>query len=296
MNKVADVVFNFFKLCNLKPVQIRKGIYQVQIPDALAKELDGWRAKGGLFQFTFDQKLAETYGAELISEGGYRLDSIIKVIQKQARLSNAILPHTTFFEPTIRRKILDRLAKENPGYRWYIVDYHCKYSPYFLFVLQLTYLAYEKQEEIRKPLVDLITGRVLTFEIPLDLLVEGEIEKSMLLKRRISYQQAYQQIQLEINEQLQYSDATWAKQATEIMQTERERLENFFKDLPDDEQKERRIAELMERAKPRVQIRPLRGVLLYFPKFLYRVIQVGSKEKTNRISYDPVSNHLEYLV
>ena len=52
----------------------------------------------------------------------------------------------------------------------------------------------------------------------------------------------------------------------------------------------------MERAKPRFQIRPLIGVLLYFPKFLYRVIQVGSKEKTNRISYDPVSNHLEYLV
>ena len=152
MNKVADVVFNFFKLCNLKPVQIRKGIYQVQIPDALAKELDGWRAKGGLFQFTFDQKLAETYGAELISEGGYRLDSIIKVIQKQARLSNAILPHTTFFEPTIRRKILDRLAKENPGYRWYIVDYHCKYSPYFLFVLQLTYLAYEKRKKFANPL------------------------------------------------------------------------------------------------------------------------------------------------
>lgn len=295
MNPIAELVFNFFDLCNLKPVQIRKGIYQVQVSDELARELDGWRAKGGLFQFTFDRKLAETYGAEFISHGGYRLDSIIKVIQKQAVLSKAYLPHSVFYEPAIRKKLLERLALQNPGYRWYIVDHQAKYGPYFWFILRLIYLAYEKQEEIRKPLVDLNNGKMINYEIPVDLLQEGKVEKQSLLKRKLSYQQAYQQVQKGINGQLEYADASWAKKATKLLTEERERLENYFKDLPDQEQRERRIAELMERAKPRVQIRPLRGGLLYLPKFEYRIMQVGQNEKTNRIIYDPVSNSLDYL-
>ena len=40
--------------------------------------------KARLFQFTFDRKLAQTYGAELISPGSYRLDTIVRLIQKQA--------------------------------------------------------------------------------------------------------------------------------------------------------------------------------------------------------------------
>lgn len=101
---MEQLVFDFFKLCSLNPVEIRKGVWQVQADDGLMKELDGWRSQGRLLQFTFDQRLAEIYGADLICPGSYRLNSILQVIRKQGRLSQAHIPHHYFHEPSIQRR------------------------------------------------------------------------------------------------------------------------------------------------------------------------------------------------
>lgn len=294
MKQIEDIVFQFFKLCNLKPVEIRKGIFQVHIDEQLAKELDGWRAKSRLFQFTFNKKLAETYGAELISYGSYRLDTIIRLIQKQAILASGYLPHSTFYEPAIRSKILNRLELKQPGYRWYLIDYKCVYGPYLWFTVLLTYLAYEKREELRKVPVDLSNGKVVNYEIPADLLKPGTIpDKQPHYRRKLSYKQAYTCLQKELTEQLTFSDPTWAITAAKQLDQERTQLEDYFQSFPDSKQRNIRIAELMKRAKPRVHIRPLRAAYLYLPKLEYRIMQVGNEEKINRIIYDPVSNQYE---
>ena len=164
-NTIPELVFSFFQLLNLKPVEIRKGIYQVQIDDQLAKELDGWRAKGRLFQFTFDRKLAQSFGAELISPGSYRLDTIIRVLQKQAVLSVGYLPHDVFYEPAVRMKVLDRLL-QNPESRFYVIDHRLRYGPTFGSRLE-SRTAYEKSEELRKALIDLISGKVVNMRYQL---------------------------------------------------------------------------------------------------------------------------------
>jgi len=290
---VRELVFQFFELLNLKPLEIRKGIYQVQIDDQLAKELDGWRAKGRLFQFTFDRKLAQTYGAELISPGSYRLDTLVRAIQKQAVLSAGYLPHDVFYEPAVRRKILDRLKIAHPESRFYVLDYQLRYGPYFWITLRISYLAYEKQEELRKLLVDLISGRVVNYHVPSDLLKPGFCDQKLQYRRRLSFKQAYQCLQQEIVRELKYQDPGWALAAAQNLAAERARLEEFFRDLPDSHERSLRIAELMERAKPRVQVRPLRAAVLHLPKFEYRIMQVDQVEKINRITYDPVSNQCD---
>lgn len=276
---IPELVFKFFQLCNLKPVEIRKGIYQVQIDDHLAKELDGWRAKARLFQFTFDQRLAQTYGAELISPGSYRLDTIVRLIQKQAVLSSGHLPHDVFYEPFIRRKILDRLKIQHPASRLYVLDHCLRYGPYFWVTLRITYLAYEKHEEIRKLLVDLVSGKVVNYEIPADMLKPGFCSPDLQYRRRISFKQAYQFLQQEIIHELKYRDPSWAITAVQELAKEHEKLEEYFRDLPDSGQRNLRIAELMARARPRVQIRPLRAALLYLPKIEYRIMVAGTTEK-----------------
>ncbi|NMB38296.1 MAG: hypothetical protein GX994_01840 [Firmicutes bacterium] len=294
MKQIQDLVFQFFKLCSLKPVEIRKGIFQVHIDEQLAKELDGWRAKGRLFQFTFNKQLAETYGAELISYGSYRLNALIRLIKKQAILASGYLPHNTFYEPAIRSKILNRLEIKQPGYRWYLIDYKYVYGPYLWFTVLLTYLAYEKREELRKIPVDLVNGKVVNYEIPADLLKPGTIaDKQPQYRRKLSYKQAYTRLQEELTEQLSFSDPAWAIIAAEQVEAERTQLEDYFQSLPDSKQKNIRIAELMKRAKPRVEIRPLRAAYLYLPKLEYRIMQVGNRGKINRIIYDPVSNQYE---
>lgn len=290
---IPELVFKFFQLCNLKPVEIRKGIYQVQIDDQLAKELDGWRAKARLFQFTFDRKLAQTYGAELISPGSYRLDTIVRLIQKQAVLSSGYLPHDVFYEPAIRRKILDRFKIKHPESRFYILDHNLRYGPYFWITLRVTYLAYEKHEELRKLLVDLVSGKVVNYDIPAELLKPGFCDQKLQYRRRLSFKQAYQCLQREIVHELKYKDPSWAVNAAQDLAKEQARLEEYFSDLPDPDQRRLRIAELMNRAKPRVQIRPLRAAILYLPKLEYRIMQVDQAEKINRITYDPVSNQYE---
>ncbi len=295
MSAVSDLVFRFFELCTMKPIEIRRGIFQIQITDELAKELDGWRAKGGLFQFTFDKKLAETYGAELISSGSYRLDSIIQVIQKQAIISSGSVSHDIFYEPVIRRKLIEKLSLYQPGFRWYVLDHKCKFGPYFWFTLRLTYLAYEKKEEVRKVLVDLSSGKVVSHEIPAELIEQGAPTDQEIYKRKLSFKQAYRCVQKELTNELQYANSGWAKTANETLMEEQQRLEDYFKDSPESAERNQRITELMERARPRVQIRPLRGAFLYLPKFDYRMMQVGQSEKVKQIIYDPVSNQWDFL-
>ena len=290
---INEIVIKFLELCQLKPVEIRKGIFQVHIDDTLAKELDGWRAKARLFQFTFDPKLAETYQAELISTGSYRLDTIVRLIQKQAVLSSGLLPHDVFYEPVVQRRILDRLKIQNPTSRFYILDHQLKYGPYLWVTLRLTYLAYEKREELRKPLVDLVNGKVVNYEIPADLLKPGSCDPKLALRRRLSYKKAYQLLQETLTGELKYADPQWAITAAEQLKQEQAQLEQYFQDMPDAEERNIRIAELMNRARPRIQVRPLRAAILYLPKFVYRIMQVDAEEKINRITYDPVSSQYE---
>ena len=168
MNQISlpDIVFQFLTLCKLQPLEIRKGVWQVQIDDALMKELDGWRAKGRLLQFTFDKKLAETYGAELIGPGSYRINSILQVIRKQAVLSHAHMPHSVFHEPSIRKKVVQRLSEESAASKVYVVNNTLQYGQYLWLVMSLSFVTHEKKEQIKTPLVNLASGTVLSFTLP----------------------------------------------------------------------------------------------------------------------------------
>jgi len=295
MEELKQIVFDFFSLCKLKPLEIRKGVWQVHVPEELARELDGWRAKGGLFQFTFDKRLADNYGAELISAGSYRLDSILKVIRDQAVLADAYLPASVFYEPNIRHKLLDKMHYANTGKRYYVLDQRLVYGLYFWFILQVSHLAYEKREVIKKPLVDLSTGNVLNYEIPEHLLRAGCPEGSTAYKRRLSFKKAYERLQEQMTTELEMADTSWALEALKQLEDEKQQIEEFYGEHEDQEQKELRLHELFERCGPKIQVRPLRGATLYLPQYEYKVMEVGPKETVYSVSYDPVSNKWQAL-
>lgn len=171
---IAELVFTFFRLLGREPVQIRKGIWQVFLDASLAKALDGWRGKERLFQYTFDRRLADTYGAELIAPGSYRLDTILQAVRNQARLSRAHLPHDLFHEPSIRSSLFQRLVgKAGSSIRLYVLNLERSFSPYLWVVSLVSRITHQRSDAIHHSCVDLRTGRVTPLPISNQLFVGG---------------------------------------------------------------------------------------------------------------------------
>ena len=164
---------------------------------------------------------------------------------------------------------------------------------YLWFTILITRLAYEKLEDLRKISIDLVNGNVINYQIPADLLKPGQPKNGEHYKRRLSYKQAYNHLQQGLIQELSLSDPTWAINASRQLEQEQEQLEEYFESLPNSEERNTRITELMNRAKPRIQIKPLRAAYLHLPKLEYRIMQVGEEEKLNRVMYDPVSNQIQ---
>lgn len=289
MTTITQLVFDFFRLCKQEPVQIRQGVWQVQVDDALMKELDGWRAQGRLLQFTFDRKLAETYGADLICPGSYRLNTILQVIRKQGLLSQAHVPHHVFHEPSIRKKIIHDLGTRQ---RAYVVNNALHYSQYFLFHIVVTQLGREKKESIHNPIVNLSTGEVLKFAIPPHLLQGGSVQGASIRKRKCSFKRAYANAVAQISAELAQADHTWAERANDKLALEEEQLAKFFEGKTTSPEYKAKLQELQKRFAPKIQMDALRGAILYIPVFYYRLIVVDTngKEKSQNLYYDPVSN------
>lgn len=291
---IPDVVFEFFRLCKLEPLEIRKGVWQVQIDDVLMKELDGWRAKGRLLQFTFDKKLAETYGAELIGPGSYRINSILELIRKQATLSHAYLPHTVFHEPSIRRKVTQRLGDERAS-KVYVLTNSLLYDEYLWMVMSISFVTHQKEEQIQTPLVNLASGKLLSFSIPTHLFCSGRPPSENISRRKTTYKQAYTSVYHHLTQEVSLMDSTWATEALDRLQEERSKLEAYYEDHLDEQKRAEKTRELIKRASPKVQIRAIRGAVLYIPLFQYRLMEVlkNGQESIRTIYYDPVSNSLE---
>jgi len=290
---ITQLVFNFLSLCKLEPVHIRQGVWQVQVDEALMKELDGWRAQARLLQFTFEQKLAESYGAELITSGSYRLNTILQVIRKQGVLSHAHIPHEIFHEPSIRKKVLQNIGFDR---RAYVLNSALHYGQYLLLDINVTQLGLDKVESIHHTTINLSTGEVLNFTLPPHLIQGGTtVPKESVLKRKCSFKQAYANATASICSELNRGDQDWIKQANHKLASEKKRLAEFFEGTTTSSQYEAKLKELEHRLTPKIQMDAIRGAILYVPIFYYRlvVVEPGGKERIQNLYYDPISNREE---
>lgn len=292
---MQQLIFDFFGLCNLEPVEIRKGVWQVQAGDALMKELDGWRAQGRLLQFTFDQRSAEIYGADLICTGSYRLNSILQVLRRQGILSQAHIPHHFFHEPGIRKKIISGFGF---GERVYVVNCALRYAQYLQWDVLVEASGLQKKESIHSVVVDLSSGKVLKHAFPYHLLKAGGVPTDMLVKRKCSFKQAYNNAATYIQDNVGTDDYQWALDAQSKLAQEEVKLNAFFVGRTNSDEYKAKLLELKQRLAPTVRIDAVRGALLLIPLFQYRlmVVDTNGYEKSKNLMYDPVGNlHLQGL-
>ncbi len=288
---LKELVFNFFALCGLDPVQIRKGIWQVNADDSLMKELDGWRARGRLLQFTFEPRLAEMYGADLICRGSYRFDSIVRLIRKQGLLTRTHIPHHFFHEPSIRQKAINSM---NHNGRTYVVNSAAAYGQYLAFRILVSFGGLQKKESIHTSVVDLSNGEVLKFNLPPHLLQPGGVDSTKVRARKCGLKKAYVTAVDCIWEELGRKKHTWADAAWEKLHREEGQLAEFFDGRSDAPEYAAKVRELRARLTPTVQADALRAAFVYIPLFHYRLVLVhpNRTETTKNLDYDPISNSL----
>ncbi len=285
---MEQLVFDFFKLCSLNPVEIRKGVWQVQADDGLMKELDGWRSQGRLLQFTFDQRLAEIYGADLICPGSYRLNSILQVIRKQGRLSQAHIPHHYFHEPSIQKKILGGLGAQ----RAYVVNSSQQYAQYREIEILTEVRGLHKKESLHTVVVNLFSGKVLKFPFPTHLLRAGGVPQGLVGRRGCSFKQAFANAAAHLHQTLAQGEQKWAEEAHSKLVLEESKLREFFVGNTGSDEFKAKQQELHRRLHPVMRMDALRGALLFTPLFRYRLVVVDAdgSERTKNLSYDPIGN------
>lgn len=283
------MVLEFFELCGLRPVEIRRGVWQVQADDVLMKELDGWRAGARLLQFTFDSRLAAAYGADLISQGSYRLNTILNLIRRQGILSRAHIPHHLFHEPSIRRRILSSVQA---GERAYVLTSSSLYGQYFQLELLAEAKGLQKKESLHTLVVNLSSGDILKFPFPSHLLQAGGVPAELVSRRRCSLKEAYLQAAAHIAQLFAEQDQSWAEEALAKIAQEEAKLKAFFQGKTNSSDYAAKRQELEHRLQPVLTIQAVRGALLFTPLFRYRLVVVGTdgRERTKAVSYDPIAN------
>lgn len=253
------------------------------------KELDGWRAQGRLLQFTFDKDLASAYGADLISPGSYRLNTILQLIRKQGILTRAHIPHHFFHEPSIRKKIL---ASFSTGKRAYVVNSSFPFSQYLQLEILVETQGLQKKESLHTVVVNLSSGEIIKFAIPHHLISPGGVAEELVLKRKCSLKKAYLSATEHIKATLAAEDQTWATEALAKLAKEEEKLRAFFQGQESGETFAAKKNELNRRFRPTVQMDALRGAILFIPCFSYRlmVVETNGQEKTRQVTFDPIAN------
>lgn len=256
------------------------------------KELDGWRAQARLLQFTFDPKLAKAYGADLISPGSYRLNSILRVIQKQGILSQAHIPHHYFHEPSIRKKILTDWER---GGRAYVLTNSLNYGQYLQLELLAELRGLKKKESLHTVVVNLSSCEVMKFHLPAHLLHGGGVDPALVSRRKCSLKKAYLKAASFVAQSLQEGDARWAQEARSQLQAEKDKLSSYFQGQTNSSDYAAKEQELHRRFEPAVRLNALRGALLYIPRFSYRLVVVdpSGREQRQNVSYDPIANRKE---
>ena len=255
----------------------------------LMKELDGWRAQARLLQFTFDKQLATAYGADLISPGSYRFNTILQLIRKQGILSQAHIPHHFFHEPSIRKKILSGF---DLGQRVYVVNNSFPFCQYFQLEVLVEATGLQKKESLHTVVVNLSSGEIIKFALPNHLLIPGGVSASLVMKRKCSLKKAYLNAANYLSEIVANQDLTWAQEALEKLSREEDKLKSYFHGHDSSEEFAAKKLELDRRLKPSLQMDVIRGSILYIPCFSYRlmVVDANGTEKAKHIIFDPIGN------
>ncbi|MGE5577620.1 MAG: YqhG family protein [Syntrophothermus sp.] len=309
MPEIRDFVLRYYRLAGAEVQESPEGLVQVTVSDELAREWEGPWARGYQLELIFDPALNERFPqAELVSQGSYRLDTVISAARQRGRFSRQYLSVAEDDRQT-RSRLIGHL-KENgyPESSVYFLDSERELLPYLLVNFRIMRVSEEKQDELISLGINMVTGHIQEgfmqklagFTLDPDP-PEGK-EPLAECRRRISWKKAYEKLCDRVRERLDNSDHNWAIAARQRLTAELQKLEEYYVEMsreigPEESGQEdfaqirqRRLAEQESRFAPRVLIRPYQAAMIYAPAQRFRVLlSNGLRDQRATLLYDPLA-------
>lgn len=233
-----------------------EGILEVECDPSLVALLYGPRRPVQNALFAFDTRsLQLAPEVELLAPGSPSLHKIMDAVESRGR----ICPMTLDCDPPVSTDTL--------------------YRPHLAVGIRITYSGGNRAERLAEGVVDMATGTVFPGSLPAAppqaRWVSAAPPPNRQERRRIGYRDAYRRLLAHLVDALRREEHTWAARELERLTQEKQRLDSYYAELASDdsvdpenldirEERGRRLGEL-DRARPKVILRPYRTAVAYIP-------------------------------
>jgi hypothetical protein len=247
-------------------------------------------------QMVCSPELLDKYpGSELVTKGSFRLQWLVDGIRRRGLITRVTYPYDLDHRK-IERDILALFKEKN---RFFFKQPILSYHPHLLVNFKISFETDERFDELSSLNIDLVNGEISTNLIQelinKKLLIQPP--KKNLLKRLISYRDAYEALLNHLKWQLQNHDSQWIKNAQARWEEEVTYLESYYRGNLDEELDQqsfyRRMAECYRKYRPTIRIQILNAAILYLPLVRYLVEPYPGEPELPDIIYDPVRNKLK---
>lgn len=286
---LRDFLQKFGELLQLRQEWLAEGVVTLNFNAEQARLLEGLRARTRTLTLLLDPAQGKNHPqGELFTPGSYRLDQFIEIAQSRGKLCRQ---YVVRLPGALGAALADpELEADSDGGQF-------RYEPHLLVHWRLSYLAdHFVRRHVTDLTVNLVTGEMHQHyysHLGACDVSDSPVGSLPRARRRLTFKAAYQKMCKEIQHQLAAESTEWADEANQRLQEEIEALEQYFAgrvgEAPAEilqAEKEKRLAELYHKTRPRVLASPLACALLYVPIITYRDLELDGEHF--QLRYDPV--------
>ena len=237
-------------------------------------------------------------GAELVSQGSYRLQWLVEGIKQRGLIFKGTFPYE--LDPRRTQREIKNLLQHSVAF--FFEHPVLSYQPHLMVNFKVCQETDERFEELYNLEINLVTGKIGS-----DLLAKLSGKKlSTTLpkhseKRHIAYSEGFQTLLNHLRWLLNNQDPDWVEQAKERWQAEVEYLEDYYHDnqgaeTADEPSFYRRMAEVYRKFRPVIKISIVNLAILYLPVVRYTVSALDDSESLPPILYEPLQQNLYWPV
>lgn len=247
-------------------------------------------------QMVCSPELLEKYpGSELVTRGSFRLQWLVDGVRKRGIIARMTFPYDLDHRK-VEREILSIIQEKN---RFFFKQPILSYHPHLLINFKMSFETDERFDELSSLSIDLVNGEISTNLIQeiksKKLLIQPP--KKNLVKRLISYRDAYEALLNHLKWKLQNHDSNWVKNAQARWEEEATYLESYYRGNYDEELDQqsfyRRMAESYRKYRPIIRIQIVNAAILYLPLVRYIVESYPGEPELPSLIYDPVRRKLK---
>jgi len=296
--KIRSFVLDTLKVSNAPYREIDEHLLMaeviVEIPPIF---FDPARLEKQTLNLIFEPEWAGKYpGAELVTEGSYRLNWFVEGLKERGFSTLQSFPYE-LIPARAQREILRLLSEKKEGFFFHQPFY--RIHPHLLVNYRLTYQTDDLQEELISLGLDMVTGEVLKDLLPTlsSVKLTPRVPKEKMEKPSFSLEEAFHRLHRHTEEEIMKKDPSWIEESRTRYEEELRYLFDYYQDgnQLDSPEFRSRAEELYRKYRPQVFVRLINVGLLYLPEILY-TLHAKTSAAPPPLRYRPALKRVDWAV